>query len=634
MCGIVGILSPGDRAPLHAALDRALDRLRHRGPDDSGVHTIRIGERVDAPVAVLGNRRLSIVDLTSAGHQPMRTADGRWTVVQNGEIYNFRELREELAQLGSPCHTDSDTEVLLVALATWGTAAFARCTGMFAVAAVDRHAGLAYLARDPMGIKPLYYSFAGDALVFASEQAALLEFPGISRDVNAEHAWSFLALGASDYGEDTLFAGIRQVPAAHVLTVPLANPRAITPHRFWQLDLTRERSCGFAEAADLVRETFLAGLALHLRSDAPLGFSLSGGLDSAAVLLGARHLLGPQAELHAFTFVADEPSIDESAMATATARAAGALLHPLRLTAEDLRRDIEALAATQGEPFSSPVIFAQYRIFGLARERGMKVLLGGQGADEILGGYDRYLVARAASLLRQGRALAAARLMFRSVSPVAGTPLATMRSAVARALPASWQRALIGGRRARRTPMPWLNRDWFASRSVGPRPEWTARGRRVLRAMMAHNLLESQVQALLRYEDRSAMAFSIENRVPFLTPPLVELLFSLPEEYLVAADGTRKAVMRRAMRGLVPDAIIDQRDKRGFSVPTLDWFDALRPWLADRLVRAAELPCLDHRMMHMRRAALLAGAEGGDPYLLWRCVSFAEWVDQFHVTFG
>lgn len=560
----------------------------------------------------------------------MVSSDGGWTLVYNGELYNYRELRTELERLGHTFRSEGDTEVLLTALAEWGVAALPRLVGMFAFAIHNRLERRVTLVRDPFGIKPLYYAITGDTLVFASEIAAILEFPAVSRSVDPRRYHDFLTTGNTDSGGGTLFADIRQLPAAHLMEVALDRPASAQPVCWWQLDLDGELDVSFEAAAGLVRDAFLDSMRLHLRSDVPLGFALSGGVDSSAVVGSARHLLGPAAELHTFSFIPADPLIDERRFSDAVIKSVGAVAHTLSLEAEDLRRDIDTLSGIQAEPFASPVIYAQYRVFGLAREAGMKVVLGGQGADETLAGYDRYLPARLASLLRKGHWLRAVRGARRPVTPYSGGTLGSLRVAAENALP-GW---LVGPARERwnqvRGRAAWLDGAWFAERGVEPTPVWSARGPRVLRAMLDHNLRESQIQALMRYEDRNAMAFSLENRVPFLTPALVQLLFSLPEEYLVAEDGTRKAVFRRAMRGIVPDVVLDRRDKIGFSVPMRSWFEALQPWIAERLEHVGGLPGV--RVGEVRRRWRGDG-QPPDPYVVWRCVSLSTWAEHFGARF-
>lgn len=621
MCGIAGFISPAYRAERHEpALEAVLACLTHRGPDH-GARLLWPGQESGAPVAALGYRRLAVLDLSAAAQQPLTSADGRWSVVFNGEIYNYIELRAELERLGHRFRSSGDTEVLVEAVAEWGTDAFQRLDGMFACALLDRQGRRVILARDPFGIKPLHYGFDGDTLVFASEIPALLEFPGLSRVVDPAAYHTYLLTANTDTGTGTLFRDVLRVPAAHYLEVPLDRPRSPRAVRYWRLDVSQRSALTFAQAADAVRATFLETLRRQLRSDVPLGFALSGGVDSSSNVMAARTVLGQSAELHTFSFVPDDARLTEESWIDVVVRAAGARPHKLRLEPAELERDIETLAAVQGEPFASPVIYAQYRIFGLARDAGMTVVLSGQGADEILAGYDRYLPARAASLLRAFRWGDAARLVRSTVTPVPGGPWAASRGAVRLALPgklAHWARGVL-----RRGEHPWLDQRWFLDRGVMAEKPWSPSGKLVMREMLARNLTESQVEALVRYEDRSAMSFSLENRVPFLSRSLIELLFSLPEEYLLAPDGTRKAVFRAAMLGIVPDEILHRRDKMGFAVPVKAWFDALRPWVNRRLDRAAALPGVRGEVLRRQF----------EPNLVWRCVSLGHWADRFGATF-
>jgi len=633
VCGIAGFVTSSFSEELSRALKRALVRLAHRGPDDEGSASFPAQPTDGRPAVALGNRRLAILDLTRAGRQPMTSADGRWTLVTNGEIYNYLELRDELRRSGVAVRSKSDTEVLVAAWAAWGVACLPRLLGMFAMAVHDSATDTTYLARDPFGIKPLYWARCGPGLAFASEIRALLEFPGISRRVDPQRLHDFLTRSSTDSGGATLLADIRQVPAGCWLAVRGTKEALGEPERYWQLNLRSESELTFEEAAERVRAEFVESIRLHLRSDAKVGFALSGGLDSSAVVMASRGVLGPDGDIHAFSFIPDDRDIDEERHSDLVAHAAGAWVHKVRLSAQDLRHDAETLAEIQGEPFASPVIYAQYRVMKAASEAGLKVLLGGQGADEILAGYDRYLPARMASLLRRGRVVAAWRLGRDPVTQAPVGRVGAFSRALVRALPRVFETT------ARRIARPgdlhpaWLDAAWFAERGVGRQALWSARGLNVMREMLADNLLESQIQALMRYEDRNAMAHSVENRVPFLHVPLVELLFTLPERYLLAPDGTRKAVFRRAMRGIVPEPIVARTDKVGFSVPTVLWFEALRPWIADRLRLAGNIPGLVQTQVEMRRLTMLSSREWRDPLLVWRLVSLATWVERFEATF-
>lgn len=634
MCGIAGFVTPGAGSErLDQALRAAVARLVHRGPDDEGSLTSPTPPSPGGPAVGLGCRRLAILDLSASGHQPMVSADGRWALTYNGEIYNYRELRAELAGLGRRFRSASDTEVLLEVFAEWGPGALIRLTGMFAFAIHDRQAGVVYLARDPFGIKPLYYAFDGDTLVFGSEIPALWKFPGPSRTVDLASYRTFLTSVTSDAGDRTFFTDVRRVPAAHYLKVPVRDPRGLEAVRYWKLDQECERDCSFEEAAALVRDAFLESVSLHLRSDVGLGVVLSGGLDSSSIVMAARRLLGPGPELHTFSYIPDDPRIDEERHVDTVVSAAGATGHKLRLSPQELERDIETLTAVQAEPFASPVIYAQHRLHELAHRTGVTVVLGGEGADEIFAGYGRYSTARVASLIRQGRLVQSARTLAAHGSAAGHGSLQSLRSAAGLALPGWLERPTRTWWQQLRGQSRWLDNGWFRKHGALEEDGWSPRGQNVMRAMLSHNLLASQVPSLLRYEDRNAMFFSLENRVPYLTPPLVQLLFSLPEQYLVSPDGRRKAVFRRAMRGLVPDSILDRRDKIGFSVPLSSWYDVLRPWLIRRLRDVDHLPGLEPGWLRRQRQALESGGRPEHPHLIWRCVSVSHWAERFGARF-
>jgi asparagine synthase (glutamine-hydrolysing) len=631
VCGIAGFVTSFFTDDLNPALARSLRRLRHRGPDDEGSVSVPSRPEVGRPAVALASCRLAILDPSPAGHQPMCSTDGRWTVVLNGEIYNFLELREELARTGMVFASGSDTEVLVAAWATWGPACLPRLQGMFALAAHDRLAGKVYLARDSFGIKPLYWARSGRGVVFASEISGVLEFAGIGRVAHPQGLYDFLTSSGSDCGDRTLLADVRRIPAAHCLELESTDPRVPEATPFWRLERSQELDLSFDEAAMRVRGAFLDSVRLHLRSDAPIGFALSGGIDSSAVVGAARTLLGPGSELHTFSFIPDDASIDEERHSDLVARSSGAIAHKIRLTADDLRGDLDRLVSVQGEPFASPVIYAQYRVMQAAREAGMRVMLGGQGADEVLAGYDRHLTARMASLLRQGRVLSARRLASAAGGGRLRAQAVSMNAALRQALPKGVRAAARSALR-RSEGQPWLDTSWFLERGVETGRACTPSGRRVLREILAEDV-GGRVNALMRYEDRNAMAHSLENRVPFLHVPLVELLFSLPESYLVAQDATRKAVLRRAMRGIVPDPILDRRDKIGFSVPTGAWLEALRPWVVERVTAASRLPGLVRPQLEALCFELLAGRSRTDPWLVWRLISLATWAERFDITF-
>lgn len=647
MCGIAGVIAARPGPEWLTGLGRASQALRHRGPDDEGVLCFpapdgraTLADRAEelrppdgaGPWLALANRRLAIIDPTAAGHQPMASADGRYFLVYNGEIYNYLELRRELEGLGRRFRSHSDTEVLLEGFAEWGPAILPRLLGMFAFAVLDTRERRLFLARDPFGIKPLFYHRHPGGLVFASEIRALLEFPGVGRQVEPQRLHDYLLSLGTDHGDGTLFAGVRQLASGHYFQIALDSPDGTEPTAYWRLDLDRRTELSFEQAAERLRDLFLESVRLHLRSDVPLGFALSGGTDSSAIVMAARQLQGKGAELHTFSFVADDPAINEERYSDAVNRAAGTVAHKLQMDPTELAQGFDRLTEAQGEPFASPSISAQHRICAIAADVGLKVLLTGQGSDELLAGYQFYLPARVASAIRRGHWVRASQLI-QHARALPGMDSRQLLRATARLLAPPLLRRSIRRLRSAHRPPSWLDAAWFEDRDVRPTPPWDGRGRDLMRQQLHHTLVHSHVPALLRYEDRNTMAFSLEGRVPFLTTGLAEFVFSLPDEYIVGADGTSKAVFRAAMRGIVPDLVLDRRDKIGFASPIVDWLAALGPWVETKLKDARAIPGLNSAEIQRSWAAVRATRSLPAAYVIWRLVSLVTWAERYDVRF-
>src|SRR5688572_3677774 len=309
MCGIAGIISLRPEHQLDAAVSGMVDAQAHRGPDGRGAWVGAVGS---AQVA-LGNVRLAILDLTDAGLQPMFSPSGDQVLVYNGELYNYRELRSELQSLGTTFRTQCDTEVVLQALLTWGEQAFLRMNGMWALAWADQRAGRLLLSRDRFGIKPLYLNRAGDQLLFASEIKAILHASERRFEVDTSVVGRFLEYSQLDAQDETFFAGIESLRAAHVISFDLTNDRAFDaePRRYWAPPVDEVLNNGIAPSFSAIRDTFLDSVRLHLRSDVPVGILLSGGIDSSAVAAATRLALGPHAELNLISSVSDDPNYSE-----------------------------------------------------------------------------------------------------------------------------------------------------------------------------------------------------------------------------------------------------------------------------------------------------------------------------------
>lgn len=621
MCGIAGAIRSGGET-CNAEMSATLEMLHHRGPD----HRAQLGHQENGVSTLLGFTRLSIIDLAERANQPMVSPDGHLALVFNGEIYNYRELRQDLARSGWAFRTESDTEVLLAAWSVWGAGCLARLVGMFAFAVHDRKKRTLTCVRDAFGIKPLFYASSKKAFYFASELPALLNLRQERPAVNLQRGYDYLVHGDYDSSESTFVDGVMQLRPGHLLQVNLDRDLSAGGRQWWAPRIERASSLGFAEAADAVRNAFLESIRLHLRSDVPLGVALSGGVDSSAVVCAIRKV-EPHAPIQAFSFVARGYAISEESWLDLVGARVSVNVHKVVATEHDLVRDLDDLIRAQGEPFGSTSVYAQYRVFQLASRAGVKVTLGGQGADELLAGYNGYVGYRLLSLCAERRYIDAFRLLRRWKRwPGRSYKLAVLE--LGRVLfPDRTYAGLrkIGGRDF----VPeWLNARLLMESGVQlkehrqlRRPEFCTR--RVVEEL-ASSLQYRGLPSLLRHEDRNAMHFSVESRVPFLTTAFCELLFSLPEHYLISHEGETKSIFRAAMRGIVPDAILDRRDKIGFATPEDHWFKQAAPILRNWLSEAGSVPLLNAKALLKRFDAVMRGHLPFD-WQIWRWVNYVRW---------
>lgn len=571
MCGILGVFleKKADISDVDVKFQEALQLLYHRGPDDHGFDRFNLA---DNKTLVLGHTRLSILDLSVAGHQPMSMEDDSLTIVFNGEIYNYKELRDELKHEGYEFYTETDTEVLLKAFHCWGVGGLKKLTGMFSFCAFDQAKARITLVRDAFGIKPLYFSREKDRVVFSSEIPPLLALTGEKRRPDLQVAYDYLVHG--DYGstERTFFAGIQQLMPASYIEFDLVTSTLSQPVTWWTPNIREDKTVSFEEAALKVREKFLDSVKLHLRSDVPIGAALSGGIDSSAIVCAMRRIQ-PDVPIHSFSYIAKGKKSEEKWVDLVN-DFTGAISHKVTASPEVLVAEIDKLISIQGEPFGSTSIYAQYKVFQLAKDKGVTVTLDGQGADELLAGYIGYPGERLLSIIEECQI----RRFFQFLS--------RWGKVVGRTYWLGW---LYLGRKVLPNILYKLAREFF-NRDFEPgwlnivllktgevirserrlKMESANKGRRVIE-QLAYSLKFRGLPTLLRHADRNSMAFSIESRVPFLTIDMAEYLYSLPEEFLISSGGETKHVFRHAMNGILPKEIVERQDKIGFDMDSTDW---------------------------------------------------------------
>jgi asparagine synthase (glutamine-hydrolysing) len=569
MCGIAGAIAL-DGKPIAGLADRLRlmsDIVSHRGPDGEGFWT--------DPEHTVGfaHRRLAIIDLSPGGAQPMIGQNGS-VLVHNGEIYNYTELRERLAG-GWKFRSASDTETILAAHAAWGDDALGEFRGMWAYALWDPSRRRLFAARDRFGIKPLYYAVVGKILYFASEMKALLPFlAGI--DLNPRALAEYLAFQFTLNG-DTLLNGVRQLPPAHALVVE--GGRAVE-RRYWDVNYNIDRKQTPRYFHDRLRELMDDSIRLHLRSDTPVGAYLSGGIDSSLIsILASRRQAAPMLCFHgAFK---SHAGFDESGYARIAAQHAGASLHEIDINADDFRTTIFDVIRHLDEPIAGPGAFPQFMTAKLAA-RHVKVVLGGQGGDEIFGGYARYTIAYLEQCLK-----AAIDGTYKNGNYVVTIesiiPQLTMLQEYKPLLSSFWREGLFDALDARyfrlinraadmRDEVAWADLPMAdVEASFRTAFNGTNVGKEAYFDRMTHFDFKHLLPALLQVEDRMSMAHGLESRVPMLDHPLVEFAATAPAD-VKFSGGRTKHMLKTAFRDEIPAEILNRRDKMGFPVPLGDWF--------------------------------------------------------------
>jgi asparagine synthase (glutamine-hydrolysing) len=554
MCGIAGVYSLRPIEPFRSDVERIVESQHRRGPDFRAVEMIR-GRRAGA---LLGHNRLSIIDLSPTGNQPMWDVDRQLCVVFNGEIYNYVELRAELAALGHHFASTSDTEVLLESFKQWGTEAFGRFNGMFAFGLLDVRGERLCLVRDRFGVKPLYYAAGADTVHFASTPRAIGKLLRLAPD--PAYASCGVRYSLHEHADAAPYLGMKAIPPGHWMEIRPAGSAELALSARCYYDLSERvavridalaampTDCAVAQVA----ETLNDAVKLRLRADVPVAVSLSGGLDSSTVAaLAAQY---PHERLHGFTFGHPDQRDSEGPVAAQLGRMADIDITYIWPNVEQICRAYEETLQAQAGPFAGGSIVAQYMVFQAARAAGFKVLLGGQGGDEAFMGYRKFQVFHFRRLMAQRRYPAAITFAM-SLLPM----VFAERSRWAE----SWN---ARSRYLKRTGMTTVLRLPDDELAIGYSPSEPLRDRQIRDVTLA------SLPTLLRYEDSNSMGNSIESRLPFLDYRMMEIGVALPEA-MKLRGGHGKWVLRRAMADKIPEAIRTARYKKGFDVQQGRWID-------------------------------------------------------------
>ncbi|OKH13841.1 asparagine synthase (glutamine-hydrolyzing) [[Limnothrix rosea] IAM M-220] len=635
MCGLSGIWNRERNPVERSLLDSFTNVVAHRGPDDSGYYF------EDDFGLGLGHRRLSIIDLSSAAHQPMSSHDQQCWLVYNGEIYNYLELTAELIELGCHFRSHSDTEMILAAYQTWGYDCLNRFNGMFAFLLWDRSKQVLWAARDRFGIKPLYvFERSPNMIAFASEIKQFTVLPSWQAQSNPQRCYEFLAYGILDHTNETMFQNVWQLQGGQYLTLN-CNPQAhdfgkTVVKQWYELPSSPTVTMSMDAAQQHFRELLQDSVRLRLRADVTVGSCLSGGLDSSSLVCVSdllRRELSEAQPFQTFSSCFEDLRYDERKYVTTVVEQTQVQPHFVFPNAHEVFAQLDHLTWQQDEPFGSSSVFAQWCIFRQAGKSGIKVMLDGQGADELLAGYTKFYPALFAGLLTSYQW---GTLIHEILTCQRYQNITEIQRMIEPLLP-KWirqsLRRLLGYASETATPN-WLNGSYLMSLGVDPLVSATVA---IATPKSIHELSKIQLRAssipmLLHWEDRSSMAHSVESRVPFLDYQLVEFAYTL-DDTLKIRQGQTKAILRESMRHILPESIRTRQDKMGFVTPELQWMrDGLRESFELELKEAITNleTWLQPNILQELFQATVAGNKNS-PCVIWRVISFNRWLKVFNV---
>lgn len=602
MCGISGVINKQFLSVSPDEIKIINDLIAHRGPDDEGYF---FGENFS-----LGHRRLSILDLSSDGHQPMMYMD-KYVITYNGEIYNYVEIKDELLLDGYHFNSKTDTEVILAAYDKWGFDCVRKFNGMWSFSIHDKEKDILFCSRDRFGIKPFYYSDAKNKFIFGSEIKQILCGRGSDNFANMSSVRDFLIEGYSEHTAETFFDGVHNLPAGHNLIYSLKK-NSFKKIKYYELDADLDLfSLNESSAVERFLFELKRSINYRLRSDVKVGTCLSGGLDSSSIACLASKIYNrkSQVKFQAIHARSTERELDESSFAQDLASSCNIDMCIIEPTVEEFIKSIDEVTYCQEEPFASPSVFMQYFVFKKAKEIGCKVMLDGQGGDEILLGYERYYPAYFRSipifdaikeffLTRRNSGL--------SIKELFGYFLYFSFSNI---------RILILKKKFSYIKDEYLKTNWHVTKS--------AESYLNIRKMQKLEIEYLQLPHLLRYEDKNSMRHSIEARLPFLDYKLVETSLSINNS-LKIKDGWSKYILRIAMTGLMPKNILWRKIKLGFAAPEVSWIKEMSENMESTINKSTLLKNILKHELNFKKI---------DIRTFWRLYSIAKWEAIYSVKF-
>jgi asparagine synthase (glutamine-hydrolysing) len=647
MCGISGIYCLDGHPIDIKGLMLSTETLHHRGPDDDGYlllntktknliqsrepKELTLFSESNRPDFGMGHKRLSIIDLSDAGHQPMSNEDGTLWIVYNGEIYNYLEIRKELEPMGHRWKSLTDTEVILHAYEAWGIECLKRFNGMWAFALLDLKNHTIFCSRDRAGVKPFYYLYDGKRFCFASEIKALIEIDDFSARPNEQMIADYLFSGLLDHTQETFFKGIYQLKPGEYL---LLKDHRLTIQPYWDIEVHEVRFSREKDYAERFYELLQDSIRLRLRSDVPVGTCLSGGLDSSSIVCLANKLMfnGQSIDPHlvgerqrTFSSCFENPVYDERPFIEKIIGRTGAEKNYIFPSPETLFKDLSKLIWHQDEPFASTSIYAQWNVMEMVKRRGVTVLLDGQGGDELLAGYPPSFYFLFSQVLKKIDLFGLIKEFYGFHKSHRHLPKKFVTPMLAALLPNQIKPLLW---RLTKKRIEWAEED-FQNKYFRNFPR-SVKFEDDLNNYLYHIFRSMSLPGLLHYEDRNSMAFSLETRLPFLDYRLVEYVFSLPSEQKIK-EGVTKVVLRNAMKGTLPEEVRDRKDKMGFVVPQDIWFRKVLSDPIREIIRSKSFAERGFLNVVQTQKAFDRHCEGkiNISFLIWRWVNLELWIRTF-----
>jgi asparagine synthase (glutamine-hydrolysing) len=603
MCGISGIIDKRCKTVDKNEIKKMNELIIHRGPDDEGYYW---GDNF-----AFGHRRLSIIDISSDGHQPM-TYDGKYTIIYNGEVYNYIEIKEELLKEGYVFHSKSDTEVILASYDRWGSDCVKRFNGMWAFAIFDKEKRIIFCSRDRFGVKPFYYTEINGKFIFGSEIKQLLAFFS-ERYVNKKILMDYIVLGYQDHTNETFFENIFILGQSHNLIYDLTTHKYHI-QRYYEIKLNETlNKAGEISSVNAYRDTLIDGIKLRLRSDVKVGTCLSGGLDSSSVAAIASRFYVSDDKFLAIHAKSSELSSDESKFAVAVSNHSNLDLNIIEPSKTDFLKNIEEVIYAQEEPFGSTSIFMQYFVMKKAKELNCKVLLDGQGGDETLLGYERFYPAflKGQKFSTKINILLASSKNSQLTIPNLIQYYIYFTNAKIRLLRLKIKNSFI-----KKRYFSLVSKLLLESHSKGYLDIFT---------MQINELSCIPLPSLLRYADKNSMRHSVEARLPFLDYQTLETALSMNNQYKIK-DGWTKYILRKAVEKdkILPSEIVWRKNKLGFEAPESTWIDALNDQLSQVLCNSKILSeIIDARKINLNNL---------DNRQKWKLFNIAKWEKIYNVS--